>query len=93
MIAYCRDNPADTFIIVTETGMINRLRREVPGKRFVAGPTDHCGCNDCRFMKMNTLEKLCESLQTLSPQIEMPASIMDAARIPITRMLEWSRAG
>jgi quinolinate synthase len=91
MIGYCRDNPADTFIIVTETGMINRLRREVPGKRFVAGPTDHCGCNDCRYMKMNTIEKVRDCLKSMGPQIELPQDIISAAYTPIKRMLDWSR--
>ncbi|MDR2863191.1 MAG: quinolinate synthase NadA [Puniceicoccales bacterium] len=91
MIAYCRENQADTFIIVTETGMINRLRREVPGKRFVAGPTDHCGCNDCRFMKMNTIEKVRDSLAGMTPQVELPEAILRDARAPIQRMLDWSR--
>jgi quinolinate synthase len=91
MIGYCRENPADTFIIVTETGMNNRLRREVPGKTFVAGPTDHCGCNDCRFMKMNTIEKLRDCLVSLEPKMELPAPVLSAAFAPIQRMLDWSR--
>lgn len=91
MIGYCRETPADTFIIVTETGMINRLRREVPGKRFVAGPTDHCGCNDCRYMKMNTIEKVRDCLLNLQPQIELPPEVIEKAFLPIKRMLDWSR--
>jgi len=91
MVAYCRETPADTFIIVTETGMLNRLRREVPGKTFVAGPTDRCGCNDCRFMKMNTIEKLRDCLATLSPAVELDADTIAAAAVPIHRMLDWSR--
>ncbi|MDR3229340.1 MAG: quinolinate synthase NadA [Puniceicoccales bacterium] len=90
MVAYCRENEADTFIIVTETGMINRLRREVPGKRFVAGPTDLCGCNDCRFMKMNTIEKLRDCLANLAPAVELPEHVIRDARAPIQRMLDWS---
>jgi quinolinate synthase len=91
MVGYCRENPASTFIIVTETGMLNRLRREAPGKTFVAGPTDRCGCNDCRFMKMNTIEKLRDTLATLSPAVELPQEIIEQAAVPIKRMLEWSR--
>ncbi|MDR0534861.1 MAG: quinolinate synthase NadA [Puniceicoccales bacterium] len=91
MIGYCRDNPAGTFIIATETGMMSRLRREVPGKTFVAAPTDLCGCNDCRYMKMNTLGKLRECLETLEPQVTLPMDTLAAAAAPIHRMLEWSR--
>src|SRR6188768_3515753 len=56
MISYCKSSPARSFIIVTESGMLHRLRREVPGKDFVPGPTDLCACADCRYMKLNTLE-------------------------------------
>ena len=47
MVAFCRDSPADSFIVVTEPGMIHRLQREVPEKTFIAGPTDTCACNEC----------------------------------------------
>jgi len=91
MIAFCQSNPADTFIVVTESGMLHRLHREIPGKTFIAGPTDKCACSDCRYMKLNTLEKLRDCLKNLAPKIELPADIMEKARMPIQRMLEWSR--
>lgn len=91
MIHFCRDNEADKFIILTESGIINRLRREIPGKTFIAGPTDHCACNECRFMKMNTLEKLRDCLRDLSPEITLPEGIRQKAAVPIERMLEWSK--
>lgn len=91
MIHFCRDNEADKFIILTESGIINRLRREIPGKTFIAGPTDHCACNECRFMKMNTLEKLRDCLRDLSPEITLPEDIRQKAAVPIERMLEWSK--
>src|SRR5438034_935218 len=62
MINYCRNSAADAFIIVTESGMLHRLKKEIPGKTFIAGPTETCACADCRFMKKNTLEKLRDSL-------------------------------
>jgi len=85
MISYCKASPAEAFIIVTESGMLHRLRREIPGKTFIPGPTDHCACADCRFMKMNTLEKLHAALLNLEPEI-----IRARAELPIRRMLEWS---
>ncbi len=91
MITFCRQSPADTIIVATETGMIHRLRKEIPGKRFVAGPTDRCACNDCRFMKMNTLEKVRDALLNMEPRIEMPEDIRARAELPIRRMLDWSR--
>lgn len=91
MIGFCRDSPAQQFVVVTETGMIHRLQREVPDKTFIAGPTDTCACNECRFMKMNTIEKLRDCLRDMSPQIEMPEDVRLKAYEPIKRMLEWSK--
>jgi quinolinate synthase len=90
MVSFCRDNPSETFIILTETGMMHRLNRELPDKSFVAGPTGHCACNDCRFMKMNTLPKLLECLRTGNPAIEMNEDLIRKAKLPIERMLAWS---
>lgn len=91
MVGYCRSNPADAFIIVTESGMLNRLEREVPGKKFIPGPTGHCRCADCRYMKLNTMEKLLDCLLNLEPRIEIPEPIRKRAEAPILRMLELSR--
>ena len=91
MIGFCRDSAAKEFIVVTEPGMIHRLQREVPNKTFIAGPTDSCACNECRFMKMNTIEKLRDCLRELGPQINMEEEIRKQAYIPIKRMLEWSK--
>lgn len=90
MITYCKESPAEAFIIVTESGMLHRLRREIPGKTFIPGPTDQCACADCRFMKMNTLEKLHAALLNLEPEINIPEPIRARAELPIRRMLEWS---
>ncbi len=90
MITYCKANPASVFIIVTESGMLHRLRREIPGKVFIPGPTDTCACADCRFMKMNTLEKLHDALLNLEPRIDIPEAIRARAELPIRRMLELS---
>jgi len=87
MIAYCKASPANAFIIVTESGMLHRLRKEVPGKEFVAGPTDTCSCNECEFMKKNTLEKAIAALENLSPEIVLDEDIRRRAIVPIERML------
>lgn len=91
MVTFCRDNPAKSFIIVTESGMLHRLRKEVPGKDFIAGPTDLCACNDCRYMKLNTLEKLRDCLENLEPRIEIPEDVRVKAERSVRRMLELSR--
>jgi quinolinate synthase len=92
MIRYCRESPSKEIIVVTESGMLNRLRREIPGKTFIAGPTDHCACNDCRYMKMNTIEKVRDALLHRAPEITLPEDIRQAAYEPIKRMLDWSRS-
>jgi quinolinate synthase len=92
MVGYCRETPASEIIVVTESGMLNRLRREIPGKTFVAGPTDHCACNDCRFMKMNTIEKVRDALLHRAPEITLSEDVRRAAYDPIRRMLDWSRS-
>ena len=91
MVSYCQVSPAQAFIIVTESGMLHRLRREIPEKTFIPGPTDHCACADCRYMKMNTLEKLHDCLRDLTPQIIIPEDLRTRAESPIRRMLELSR--
>ena len=90
MVSFCRENPAKSFIVVTEEGMLHRLRRELPGKTFIPGPTDHCACSECRYMKMNTLEKAVAALETLAPEVLLDDLIVKKAKIPIERMLDWS---
>jgi len=91
MVKFSREHPASHIIVVTESGMLNRLRREVPEKTFVAGPTESCACNDCRFMKLNTIEKVRDALVNMSPEILVPEPTRSAALVPIQRMLDWSR--
>lgn len=90
MVEFCRKTPAQQIIIATEAGMIHRLRKECPGKTFIPAPTENCRCNECRFMKMNTLEKLYDCMSTLRPRIELSDEIIRRAKLPIERMLEIS---
>ena len=98
MITYCKTSPARQFIIVTESGIIHRMQKECPGKEFICAPsfdvmklpTDNCRCSECKFMKMNTLEKVRDCMKHLAPRIELPEHILKRARLPIERMLEIS---
>jgi quinolinate synthase len=90
MVHYCRDHPSRAFIIATEAGMLHRLKKECPGKEFIPAPTDNCRCNECKFMKMNTLEKLYDCMEKLQPRVELSPEIIARARLPIDRMLEIS---
>jgi quinolinate synthase len=87
MVGYCRDSSAHEFIIATETGMLHRLRKELPDKVFIPGPTDTCHCNECSFMKKNTLEKAVAALENLAPEITLDEEIRRRALVPIERML------
>ena len=90
MVSYCKNTPAREIIIATEAGMLHRLKRECPGKVFIPAPSDICACNECKFMKMNTLEKLHDCMANLDPRIELSPEIIQRARLPIERMLEIS---
>jgi quinolinate synthase len=98
MITYCRNESAKQFVIVTESGIIHRMQKECPGKEFICAPTfdvmklptDHCRCSECKFMKLNTLEKVRDCMKRLAPRVELPADIIERARRPIERMLEIS---
>ncbi|MGI9115096.1 MAG: quinolinate synthase [Chthoniobacterales bacterium] len=91
MVTFCKQSPARTIIVVTEAGMLHRLQREIPGKNFIPGPTEHCACAECRFMKMNTLEKAFDALRDLRPEITLPEPLRARAELPIRRMLELSK--
>jgi quinolinate synthase len=91
LLKYAVASPASEFIVVTEPGILHQMQKEAPHKTFIpAPPVANCACNECPFMRMNTLEKVYLALRDLSPRIEMPAALMDRARLPIERMLALS---
>jgi quinolinate synthase len=90
MIGYCRDSESDAIIIATEAGILHRLKKECPDKKFIPAPTEKCACNECHFMKMNTLEKVRNCMRDLNPQVELSPEIIARAKLPIQRMLEWT---
>lgn len=91
MISFCRENPADKFIIATVVEMIHRLRREIPDKTFIAATSSGKPQQQCKNMLMNTPEKLLSCLENLSPQIELDADTIEKARAPIEKMLQISK--
>jgi quinolinate synthase len=98
MIKFCQTDPAKKFVVVTESGIIHRMQKECPGKEFICAPTfdvmrmptDNCRCSECKYMKMNTLQKVRDCMKNLAPRIELPEHILKRARLPIERMLEIS---
>lgn len=87
IINWCREQSGQEFIVMTESGVRYSLERDSPGKKFYFVANENCNCSECPYMKMNTLEKLQSALETLQPRIELPAEIIERARLPLERML------
>jgi quinolinate synthase len=80
-----------TFIVATEAGILHQMGKKAPGKTLIpAPPNQNCACNECPFMKLNTLEKLARALEEEAPAIEVPESIRVPASAALQRMLDWS---
>ena len=92
LLNYTQSSPTDTFIVLTEPWILHQMKQRVPDKTLIDVPgLDGCSCNACPYMRLNTLEKLRDCLETLSPQIAMDESLRSEAEAPIRRMLEMSR--
>jgi len=92
LLDYTKKNKASKFIVATETGIIHQMKKNSPEKEFIIVPADEtCACNDCPYMKLNTLDKLYSCLKDEKPEIKLSAEIIEKARLPIERMLELSK--
>jgi quinolinate synthase len=83
MLKHAQESPKDTFVIATENGLLHRLKKQNPGKKFIPLRKDMV----CEFMKMITLEKLLNSLVNLEFEVKVPRDIAERAKLPIERML------
>jgi len=91
LLKYATSSPREEFIVATEAGILHPMRKQAPEKTFIAAPPEaNCSCNECPFMKKNTLEKVYLSLRDLTPRVEMSPELMARARKPIDRMLALS---
>ncbi len=91
LLKYCQQSNAETFIVATEPGIIHQMHKEASHKRFIpAPPRNNCNCNECPFMRLNTLEKLYWGMKNRTPEITMSQGIRLAALRPLQRMLEMS---
>lgn len=92
LLKYAKESDAKSFIVATESGIIHQMRKECPEKEFIPAPPidSTCGCNDCNFMKLNTLEKLRDCLRDETPEILVDPAVAEKARKPIERMIELS---
>lgn len=93
LLKHAVESDADVFIVATESGILHEMKKKCPTKTFIPAPPEDstCGCNDCSYMKLNTLEKLRDCLRDMSPAIEVDEEVAKLARRPIERMLEMSK--
>lgn len=92
LLEYAKNSDARQFIVVTESGILHQMQKECPNKEFIPAPPvgTTCGCNDCAYMKLNTLEKLYRALRDMEPQVHVDPDVAAKARKPIERMLSLS---
>ena len=92
LLKYARETDAKQFIVATESGILHQMRKENPNKEFVIVPSDEtCACNDCPYMKKNTMEKLYLCLKNEVPEIKLTDQVIEEAKEPINKMLDISR--
>jgi quinolinate synthase len=91
LLRHVQGSPAAKFIVATETGILHQMRKSAPAKEFIPAPPEaNCACNDCPYMKLNTLEKLHLCMANRSPEITLDPGLAERALLPIRRMLEMS---
>jgi len=92
LLGFTRKSKATKFIVATETGILHQMKKESPEKEFIIVPADEtCSCNDCPYMKLNTMQKLYLAMKNEQPEILLPHDIIEQAKKPILKMLEISR--
>ena len=93
LLNYVKTSPTKTFIVATESGILHQMKKDAPDKILIPAPSDDstCGCNDCHFMKMNTVQKLYNSMKFELPEIELSDEQIKLAKKPIERMLDISK--
>ncbi len=92
LLKFTKNDPSKKFIVATETGILHQMYIQSPEKEFLVVPSDEtCSCNDCPYMKLNSMEKLYLALKNEVPVITLDEQVMQLARKPIERMLEISK--
>ena len=89
ILEYCGKSDADEFIVVTEAGILAEMRKRYPEKRFIPAPPEDstCACNECRYMKMVTLENILACLENESPEVKLDEDVRRAAERSIQNMV------
>lgn len=87
-----KNNPAKKFVVATEHGIFHQMQRARPDAVLIQAPAQgSCACNECPYMKLNTLEKVANALETLRPQVQLPAKLIEKSRLSLQRMLQITR--
>ncbi|MBK7484363.1 MAG: quinolinate synthase NadA [Flavobacteriales bacterium] len=91
LLSYVKDDPAQTFIVATEAGILHKMQQAVPHKKLIPAPAhanNTCACSECPYMKMNTLEKVYEALLNGSPEIVLEENVRQRAETALRRMMQ-----
>ena len=92
LLNYVKTSDAQKFIVATETGILHQMQKHCPNKTFIpAPPNNTCACNECPYMKLNTLEKIYSALKEEQPEIIMSNELIEKSKKPLLRMLELSK--
>jgi len=93
LLKFTQKDNCNKYIVATESGILHQMQKECPEKTFIAAPPKDstCACNDCKYMKLITLEKIYNSLKYELPEVNLSNEIIEKAKIPITKMLEISK--
>ena len=92
LLKYTRTSESKKFIVATESGILHQMQKESPNKQFIIVPSDEtCSCNDCPYMKLNTMEKMYLCMKNESPEIVLSEEVIHKALVPINRMLDLSK--
>ena len=92
LLNFTKKDPGNTYIVATEAGIIHQMKKENPQKNYIPAPPrdSTCGCSECSFMKLITIEKIYQCLSNEKPEIFIDKDILLKARKPIIRMMEIS---
>ncbi|MDD4108267.1 MAG: quinolinate synthase, partial [Prolixibacteraceae bacterium] len=93
LLKYVQNSNAKKFIVATESGILHQMIKSCPDKIFIPAPSidSTCGCNDCTYMKLNSMRKLYLCLKHEKPEVTLPPDVIKKARLPIQRMLDISK--
>ena len=93
LLKHVQESPSKKFIVATESGILHQMNKACPEKTFIPAPSNDstCACNDCSYMKLNSLQKLYICMKHEQPEVHLSDEVIEKAKVPIIRMLEVSK--